>query len=576
MFAAVYFLWRTCRRPTWANGFALSFAVAAAALTKFSGLVLAPIVIALLALAVWRRAGISLRRALAMAGLVALVSVIAIWALYGWRYAPSPTAGWVFDVPADAAAHSSVPMARVAAWIDTHHVLPNAFTQGLLSCAIGSVQPAYLLGQVSDRGWWYYFPVAFLVKTPVSLLILVGIGAVTFAVGRARVGGVNEAFVILPVSVYFVCAMISGINLGVRHILPIYPFLFLIAGAGVEQLLTARRRLPRLAVAALFVVWIGSVARAYPHTLSFFNIAAGGPENGLSFLADSNLDWGQHLKALKAWMDDHGIQHINLAYFGQADPRQYRIDCTYLPATFTFASRVTSPPQLPGFVAISATVLSGVYLDPAWRVFYSGFRHRPPAAVIGHSIRVYWVDRWPDAEDALRPTPTTGPEVESALAAHLLFQLRWPRLAAAHYRHYLRHRPTDATALANYGAALEIAGDAAGGLDAMTRAVALSPSDGSLHVSLGHSLISARRFTEAEAEARWALTLNASDAPAFALLGRALALQARFADAIAAFQRALAIDPGFASARADLERVEAMQRARDPGSRPPSGGQMTG
>ncbi|HKW00487.1 MAG TPA: glycosyltransferase family 39 protein [Vicinamibacterales bacterium] len=569
IFAAVYLLWRTCRRPTWPNALGLSASIACAVLTKFSGLVLGPMVVVLLFMAV-RRRQLSTPRALALVALIAIVTVAAIWTAYGWRYAPSASPGWVFDVPADAAAHPTVPFARVASWLDAHRLLPNAFTQGLLSCAIGSVQRSYLLGQISDRGWWYYFPVALLVKTPVPLLVLVAVGLAAFATQRSRLGGINETFVLLPAAMYMVCAIASGINIGVRHILPLYPFFFLIAGLAVDRLWHARRRVVRVACAGLLAVWIASVARTYPSTLSFFNLAAGGPTNGLSFLADSNLDWGQGLKQLKVWMDDHGISHINLAYFGEADPRQYRIDCTYLPSTLTFASRVAVPPRLPGFVAISATVLSGVYLDPQWRVFYSGFRRRPPAAEIGHSIRVYWVDHWPDADDVPEPSRRgPDPDVEASLAEHLLFKLRWPRLAAAHYRHYLRHRPNDANAVANYGTALEVAGDPAGGLKALEQAVALSPRDGSLHVSLGHSLLAAGRLLDAETQARQALALNASDPSALDLLGRALALQARFADAVEALRRALAIDPDFAAARADLERVEAMRRAREGGLRPP-------
>jgi 4-amino-4-deoxy-L-arabinose transferase-like glycosyltransferase len=561
IFAAAYLLWRVCSSPTWGRALGLALAVAAAVLTKFSGVILGPVVLAALVVAAWRRPEVTPARAAAIAGLVAGATIFAIWAAYGFRYAPSPSPGWVFDVPADAAAHAPMPLARVASWIDSHHLLPNAFTQGLLSCAIGSVQRAYLLGQVSDYGWWYYFPVAFLLKTPFPLIALLAVGLIAWVADWRKLGWRNEALIIAPAAAYLIVAMASGINIGIRHLLPVYPFVFMIAGVAADRLYRARHRTGRLALAGLLTLWVVSVGRAYPHTLGVFNVLAGGPENGLAYLSDSNVDWGQHLKLLRDWMDEHDVRHLNLAYFGQADPHYYGIDCTYLPVGVTFASRVAQPPVLPGYVAISATVLSGVYLDRQWRVFYSGFRNLTPAAEIGHSIRVYWIDHWPEAVDgAERIDLSAAPDVEAALANRLLFTMRWPRLAAAHYRHYLQHRPQDAEALANYGTALQVAGDPAGGLAALRQAVALVPQDAGLHVSLGLALLSAGRSVEAETEARKALALEPHSAAPFDLLGRATALQGRLSEAVAAFERALAIDPGSAEARADLDRIRPLVR----------------
>ena len=556
IFAAAYLLWRVCRRPTWGNAAGLSAAVAAAVLTKFSGIVLGPIVIGMLGLAAWRRAEMSVARAAEIAALVALVTVAAIWAAYGFRYAPSASPAWVFDVSSDAASHASLPLAWLAGWIDAHHLLPNAFTQGLLSCAIGSVQRAYLFGQVSDHGWWYYFPIAFLVKTPLPLIALLLVGLGVCVVDRRRLGGWDEAFVIGPAAFYLGCAMASGINIGVRHILPIYPFVFLVASVAADRLLRVPRRTGRIALAGLMTAWVVSIGMTYPHMLTFFNTAAGGPDNGLAYLSDSNLDWGQHLKLLRQWMDDHDVRHINLAYFGQADPRYYGIDCTYLPVGVTFSSRVSQPPALPGYVAISATVLSGVYLDRQSRILYSGFRALAPAADIGHSIRVYWIDHWPEAVDAEeRVDIAAAPDAEAALANRLLFTMRWPNVAAAHYRHYLRHRPKDVQALANYGTALQVTGDLAGGVAAIREAVTLAPKDPELRLSLGLALLSAGSAGEAEAAARQAIALNPQYSAAVDLLGRALAVQGRLAEAAAQFARALALDPSNAAARADLERI---------------------
>ncbi len=150
-----------------------------------------------------------------------------------------------------------------------------------------------------------------------------------------------------------------------------------------------------MALGVLLAFWVFEFARVYPHNLAFFNQFVGGPQDGYEYLLDSNLDWGQDLKPLKKWMDQQGIQQINLAYFGTADPAYYGMQCTYLPGSPFFAQNQNSLPQLPGYVAISDTVLMGVYLNPAWRAFYKPLLKMQPVADIGYSIRVYKVDnRW--------------------------------------------------------------------------------------------------------------------------------------------------------------------------------------
>jgi hypothetical protein len=100
-------------------------------------------------------------------------------------------------------------------------------------------------------------------------------------------------------------------------------------------------------------------------------------------------------------MDETGVSHINLAYFGTADPAYYRIDCTHLPGAPTFALSQIQKPRLPGYVAIGATIASGVYLDPRWRLFYRAFRSETPVATVGNALKLYWVDQWPEDDVAV-------------------------------------------------------------------------------------------------------------------------------------------------------------------------------
>jgi hypothetical protein len=279
-------------------------------------------------------------------------------------------------------------------------------------------------------------------------------------------------------------------------------------------------------LAGMTAFWAVTYAAVYPFPLTFFNQFAGGPGNGFKYLSDSNLDWGQPLKALRSWMREHGVAHVNLAYFGTADPAYYGIDCTHLPGAPTFALPQIMKPRLPGYVAISATVASGVYLDPRWRLFYRGFRHETPVATIGNALKVYWVEQWPE----------NGP-ADSAddLAAHadladaLLFGQNWIDHAVIHYRIYLAARPGDAQVLTRLGVALIAEGDSRGALEVLQRAVTISP-----------------------------------DSPTtFDTLGVAWVLGGRPREAVDAFRRALEIDPAYETARIHLAAVrEASSGAR--------------
>lgn len=189
--------------------------------------------------------------------------------------------------------------------------------------------------------------------------------------------------------------MASNINIGLRHVLIIYPFLVLLAAVAIREIVQRFPSASRTVLLALGLFRRLEFARVYPHTLAFFNTLVGGPAHRAEYLVDSNLDWGQDLKPLKQWMDDSRVASINLAYFGSADPAYYGIRCTYINGTAGFIPQPVEAPRLPGYVAVSATLLTGMYTDDdaRHRDFYKPLMMRTPVASIGHSINVYWVDR---------------------------------------------------------------------------------------------------------------------------------------------------------------------------------------
>jgi len=405
LFGSAYFLWRLSRRLSVANVAGAAIFCALAVVSKFSAIVLIPIVPVLLAVCIFRQASwtcsvrsvgemVSQRIRLAAAAIILLLVGLScwagIWAAYGFRYAPGANGGWSFDPAQNGAVRGNAPtLAAVVKRIDSTRLLPNAYVQGFLFGQQKSTgRVAYLTGKVSKNGWWYFFPVAFAIKTPTTLIFLF-LGGLTLMGFRWRSIAKDAAFVLVPPAIFLVAAMNSNLNIGLRHILPIYPFVILLAAFCSTVMVRSRRQFFRIALILCFCFWLFEFASVYPHTLAFFNQTVGGPANGYKYLADSNLDWGQDLKPLKEWMDQNGVQRINLAYFGTADPLYYHMQCTYLPGSPFFDEALESAPQTPGYLAISVTNLDGVYLTSLERVFYAPLKNRQPVAVIGYSIFVY-------------------------------------------------------------------------------------------------------------------------------------------------------------------------------------------
>lgn len=559
IFGTVYFLWRTTRRYSAANVGGLIAFFTLAIVTKFSAVILGPLILVLLAAAARANTCITPRRIAVLVPALALSAVLAIWAVYGFRYAPSRSADWILTLESAPLAQTVPALAHLTGWINRHHLLPNAFTEGFLIFAQSTTTTNYnfLAGDYSTSGWWYYFPVAFLIKTPVGFLFLIAVGVVTCLRGSA-LGGLTRFFLFVPIAMYLAVAMNSPFQVGIRHILPLYPFLVMITAAGVQMLV--RTPPGRLALATSVAVWVAMLAAVYPHTFTFFNLMVGGPRHGSEYLADSNVDWGQGLKALKSWMTRHDVSQVDLAYFGSADPKYYGITYAALPAAspgfrLPEAPAGWAPPTLPGYVAVSATVLTGVYLDEQWRLFYSGLRRRTPTAVVGNSIFVYQLDRWPDADYSAYPGLEPG-DADRMLGNELL-QVQWFDRAIVHYRRALARQPDQPIVLQHLGAALLATGDAASAVSPLEQAVARNPQSGLAHYLLATALFDLREHPDRIiAHAERAVAMLPTNQAALLLLARALGARGHLAEGKTVVTRALSLDP------TSVEAVELMATFR--------------
>ena len=342
------------------------------------------------ATAAWRTAvltGILLGLALATKGIaIAFLPLVAVLVASGWR--AWDRAGVRDFIAGGAVMAAAAWVALLAAYEFSGFPLPAPLVEGIrfqLAASSAGEFPAFLNGRWSQTGWWYYYLVALVLKTPLPTLALVAVGLVVVA-RNARRAAADRALLAPPLFLLYVMSFHYGKNYGIRYLLPAFPFFLLIAGRGVDAIL--RRSTEGLAVVAVLLAWqLGACAVTGPHQLAYFNELVAGPERARRLLLDSNLDWGQDLGRLTAWLRARGMRHVCLGYFGHVDPHVYGIDFSLAPVRPT-----------PGLCAVSANFLAGY----PYAVTYAGDRIRGvpagawswfdryrPLARVGRSIYVF-------------------------------------------------------------------------------------------------------------------------------------------------------------------------------------------
>jgi 4-amino-4-deoxy-L-arabinose transferase-like glycosyltransferase len=456
--AAVFFLLASCTafwahlgNPSAKSGALSAVTFGLACVAKYSAVLLLPMFALLL---VWRIArevpgqrGRWRRLIPLTVAAHAATAWVIIWGFFGFRYS-----GFGSAVPA--AAHYIVPWEGVLPYIGLHgkvvnlcrqwHLLPEAFLYGY-SWVVQSAQlrGAFLAGDYSLYGWVSFFPLAFLWKTPVALLAALLLGVVMLArrppgsAGRRGAELAAVAPLLVLFIVYWAFSLTSKLNIGHRHILPVYPALFILAGGLAAPGLFAGWRQGAV-LGALTAGLLAANARVAPHYLAFFNAFAGGPANGYRLLADSSLDWGQDLPGLARWLREHnrgpGAAPVYLSYFGTGEPDYYGITAARLPFVNGFKQAPRWYEPRGGLYCVGATMLQEVY-SPVRGGFTPGhekeYQERKQA---GPLFRAYWQDP-AGRDELLKHFP--APQLE---AAWMRFDwLRFARLAA-----YLRAKRPEA------------------------------------------------------------------------------------------------------------------------------------
>jgi 4-amino-4-deoxy-L-arabinose transferase-like glycosyltransferase len=338
--------------------------------SKFNALILVPIIgLLLLLAAVWpttlgftlpiswstKRPGWRLSRAFGVFMLLGCIAGVLIWATYGFQIEPL----------------GKKPGKPLPTTASTFERLPVPALQYLRGIRIVTMQAedhrAYLLGMTdtTGSGWWYYFPVAIATKSPIPMLLAVLCSLMLFALPRVRAKLTfprgEWLLLLLPVAIYLLAAMgFLGIklNLGIRHILPIYPFIFI--GLGILATIRPSTGLYAWALGGVLLLQGVAVGRNYPDFLAYFNELSGGRQNGYKILVDSNYDWGQDLGRLAELQHKEQLYPLAFSYFGTTPPEAYGVTYTPLPG-FGLMRTVPMPDlaDYQGYIAISATNLYG-------------------------------------------------------------------------------------------------------------------------------------------------------------------------------------------------------------------------
>lgn len=419
--AALSAVWRLLHRGTWGRLLAASVACAACFLSKMSGAFIVPVIGLLLllrwmrpvpyALAFGRRVRL-LRGRLRVAGatLALLVatgagSLVLLWANYSFRFeganlARSDFESYYFpwdvvldEVPVPWSDESSLtPMApktrapepttltQLIGTLRDHRLLPEAFLWGFAhTYKFSRERPSFFMGEHRKTGWPLFFPTAFLMKTPLPALVLFVAGIAALLVMRRRGPSVSAwlrprgallyraAPLLLFAALYWFMAVRMTLNLGHRHILPVYPAFYVFASAAVLWLTVRVGRLVAVALVAAAGLQAVDSLTARPFYLAYFQPLTGGTERAHRYFVDSSLDWGQGLPDLRVWLEElrrgGDTNPVYLTYFGADSPQAYGLDVVRFGDEMTDYGERFFPAQVRGgWFVMSATHYRRVYL----------------------------------------------------------------------------------------------------------------------------------------------------------------------------------------------------------------------
>ena len=399
LLGATWCIWRLLHRVTWGRLLASLGFVALLFLTKATALIIFPLTAVLVAVKIFsgrplewqlgRPRVIRSRRAQAAIFLGLFLAHgfwcwVGLWAHYDFRYAASPmandpgVAAWIHTGKSPV----NPEMAAILSWGRRTHALPEGYLDGIeLLLSDSKKRETFIDGQWSIGGTPAFFPYAIWAKTPPVLWLFIILGAAWWmnrrsrfakqkkSVRPSRVNGAALWYGTVPyvalVAVFGAVALAQNMDIAHRHILPIYPPIYILAGGTIGMVCLQRKRWNKIVITLLMCWYAGDALAIYPNYLAYFSPVVGGSAQGYKRLSESSLDWGMDLPGLKTWLNKNNPgdrDAFYLAYFGTDNPDYYQIKSTRLPSYPAWEAEGVYDLH-PGVYAISATLFESFYLE---------------------------------------------------------------------------------------------------------------------------------------------------------------------------------------------------------------------
>jgi hypothetical protein len=398
-FGTVYAMYRFCKLPNLQRFAIVSLCFGLMLAAKHSAVIFVPLIfgIALIDSVVYRRTEGSLRRTLtrriAALAVIFVIGLSILWGFYGFRYRAVPNASaqsvsaaeYIKENARRPETAESFP-AIMTDHIGRAHALPESYVLGMADVIAFGTRNSWIFGVNYPAGRWFYFPVAFLVKTNFALLLLFPLGLLLPLLVREKR---REAmFLLLPAVGFFAAGMSSNFNTGVRHVLPVYPLFSVAAAAGVVWF-ARRYQILTYALVALLVYNAAAAVRTAPNYLAFANDFWGGTDNIHKIFSDSNVDTGQSIKLVNEYIAEHDVKDCWIVDFVHRELLSYIQPCRPMPSGIV---RVTSSRNVidPIPKVIEGTVfVSVIELPPRGAGEYAPVTTAEPEALIGGNILVF-------------------------------------------------------------------------------------------------------------------------------------------------------------------------------------------
>lgn len=394
-FFFIKFLQNPDGKNLWLSGITFGIAI----LTKFSTFLLVPYFI-VLALIYW--AAKKENRVLKTIFVFIIGFVLVVWPVYFLFTFNYPPERQLTDTQFLLGSFGNRTLAGIVEWMADKSIIRALGQYGLgllmVNQRASGGNTTYFLGEVSTEGRWYYFPLVYLMKESIAWLIL-AIAALLYSASRIRPkfkisilrnwmnGHFAEFAMLLWLAIYWTTSIKSNLNIGVRHLLPTYPFAIILVSGQIARLRDKVKYFTWI-VAFLIGWYVADSINIWPYYLIYFNQIAGGPSGGYRYVVDSNLDWGQDLKRLSQWVEKNNIEKIHLDYFGWSDPVYYMgpkfqwLTAGQYKNAEDFIQKTGG-----GYLAVSANFYMNSRQNP--ETSYAWLDQFKPMAVIGHSIWVW-------------------------------------------------------------------------------------------------------------------------------------------------------------------------------------------